>query len=610
MQKFKQFLASLLPTFRKRDELARSKDFLQRLINSETEDLRKLALTKIPQKVSIFEFKDSSIARFISELNVIKNKHLTQCKNFKTNLKRYLDFVLLEEKSNEIMAVVEQKELAEEKLRLHQLHQNHSNLLASDIYTTQSDIASKKLHSEALKATYHVKMVDMKGTAIHLAHAEHERLKELSIENPKKALEQLSSLPKEIEAPHYPDAPEFDLNVNMGVSTRSNTNETSSFDAKNTPKDAATAQKKTEKIVEKLANFARKIEFTKPVDEFTLLSSHLEKQMTFGYRFGEIYNDEEEAPEEDIVLESETSQSIHIPPIKENSVLSTVEKKEVYIINGINLLTVIPETIIMATAVSFIFHVDHESLEFWLMGLAFLLFAKINAILLINPILKYFKRNGQLFRIKNMAVNRLMFTVFILSFLYCISVSNLFLEMSYNEQLTQKYVLLKKEYVNATKNAVLQDDASTASVQEIKDNEQQLERLKDKLFVANDEPTLLQIITICCTMAITLLCSSLLNAIGFILGTSLFLRRKLEKTTNSITHLQALFDTTKTELGLFRAKSHLIIRLYFELEYLHRLTDNNLSPHTTIHQSKNFEETFLPLNGKNRSSHNYQNHTS
>ncbi|MET3537671.1 hypothetical protein [Chryseobacterium limigenitum] len=609
MQKLKQFLASLLPTFRKRDELARSKDFLQRLINSETEDLRKLALTKIPQKISIFEFKDSSIARFISELNAIKNKHLAQCKNFKTDLKRYLNFVLLEDKSNEIMAVVEQKELAEEKLRLHQLHQNHSDLLASDIHTTQSDIASKKLHSEALKATDHLKMVEMKGTAIHLAHAEHVRLKELSIENSKKALEELGSLPKELEAPHYPDAPEFDLNVNVGVSTESNTNATSSFDAKSTPNDVAPSQKKIEKIAEKLANFARKIEFTKPVDEFTLLSNHLEKQMTYGYRFGEIYNDEE-TPEEDIVLENETSQSIHIPPIKENSVLATVEKKEVFIINGINLLAVIPETIIMATAVSFIFHVDRDSWEFWLMGMAFLLFSKNISILLINPVLKYFKSNGQLFRIKKMAVNRLMFTVFVLSFLYCISVSNLFLEMSYNEQLTQKYVLLKKEYVSATKNTALQDDVSTASTQEMKDNEQQLKRLKDKLFVANDEPTLLQIITICCTMAITLLCSSLLNAIGFILGTSLFLRRKLEKTTNSITHLQELFDTTKTELGLFRAKSHRIIRLYFELEYLHRLTDNNLSPHTTIHQSKNFEETLLPLNGKNRSSHNYQNHTS
>jgi hypothetical protein len=515
----------------------------------------------------------------------------------------------ISKKENEIMAVVEQKELDEEKLRLHQLHQNHSDLLASDIHTTQSDIALKKLQSESLKATDHLKMVEMKGTAIHLAHSEHKRLKELSIENPKKALEELDSLPKELEVPHYPDAPEFDLNVNVGMGNESNINSTSSFDAKSTPKDAATAQNKTEKIADKLANFARKIEFTKPVDEFTLLSNHLEKQMAFGYRFGEIYN-EEETPEEDIVLEHNTSQSIHIPPIKENSVLATVEKKEVYIINGINVLAVIPETIIMATAISFIFHVDHESWEFWLMGLAFLLFAKINAILLINPVLKYFKSNGQLFRIKKIAVNRLMFTVFILSFLYCISVSNLFLEMSYNEQLTQKYVLLKKEYVSATKNAALQDDTSTAPAQEMKDNEQQLKRLKDKLFVANDEPTLLQIITICCTMAITLLCSSLLNAIGFILGTSLFLRRRLEKAFNSITHLQELFDTTKTELGLFRAKSQRIIRLYFELEYLHRLTDNNLSPYTTIHQSKNFEETFLPLNGKNHSSHNYQNHTS
>ncbi|MCF2221014.1 hypothetical protein H9Q08_17145 [Chryseobacterium sp. PS-8] len=609
MRKFTQFISSLFAPFRKRDELYRSKDFIQRLINSETDDLRKMALTKIKNNISVFDFKDSSMAAFIAELHRIQNEHLHDCNSFKIHLKRYLDFVLLEDKSTEIMQMVEKKELAEERLKLNQLYYDHPELLKDDTHSVQADIIAKKLQGEVLKAEDHLKMVEMAGTPIHIAYKENVRLRELASENPKKALKELESLQQEVKAPTYPSATEINLEP-QGSADHTIEPETSKTEAVAVDKKL----ERSEKVVspaESVSNYARKVMFTKPIDEYTLLSSHLEKQMAFGIRFEEIYNEEETKSEDDIQLEHDTSQAIHIPTVKESSVLANVSTKTTFIVNAISILATIPELVIMAKAVAFIFRIDEETdWEFWFMGLAFPLFAKLNSVLLIQPILNYFKRNGQLFRIKNFAVNRLAFAVFLLSFVYCIGISNLFLQLSNNEQLTKKFVLLKKEYVSVKKEAGSEDTPPPVSVQQdLKDNEEQLKHLKGKVFTINEEPSLLQKLVVSCTMAVTLLCSSLLTSIGFVMGRSLYLRRKLETTAGKITHLQELFDTHKTNLGQFRLKTHRIIRYYFELEYLNRLSDNGLTPDKTIHKTRNEEESILPLNGSRFSNHHHNNPT-
>lgn len=593
-----RFFSKFVPKWSKISSIDRQIDNIERVINSESTDLKAMLPKqyKFRSNASVYEIMDSVTKGMKNHLHSLKGEFDSKTVLLHQNFKRYTELVLPQDKTVFLES--------EEERRLHE-----SRLDAQRFYTENLSDFENGILAEEIVANNRIQSNELKGTIlqseIRLKQIENENIsvvlknnlvKQTLDESENDALKSLYFVEK-----HNAFFDENDKNEDKNNSTESifskplETSKNKISDSHKNNHVSAPVTEITESIYPKIREYsAQKPSFTDyhglPYD-FMLISSQLEKEREYSERFAE----SRIPPFPDVAIGLEMPKDItsKLSPIKEIFLLVNVKKHELILVFVLLIFGLAVEYNAMGSVLTNIFF--FSGWKAVIAGSTILILSKLLSYLMAGSVKEFLAREAKILNWRNIKVNKMMVFVVISIFIYSLSIGFLFSKSTERTRKVQEVSMLQNSIQNSKDQAEFSDSSNPENQKSIQQKEKQLEKKQKEL--ENNGMDVLTITAISLSGFLILLASALLFAIVGILLSSYSLRLKIEKLNNEIHSIYSEFSAQKSSIHHIYQKAARIIKLYGILEYLNKQKDYNVDQ-TQVTYWNSKKEDSLPNSNK------------
>ncbi|WP_123906958.1 MULTISPECIES: hypothetical protein [unclassified Chryseobacterium] len=609
------FFTRLWSSFSKKSAiqpLDRQIDDMERTINSETSDLKKM-LPKgytFRSNASVFDIYESATGGMLNSLYHQKGEYDSKTVELSQNYARYLELVVPNAQSSYIELEQERK-LQETRLKNQQFYNDHAadferGTLAEET-VTNNQIRSNELKGNVLQSENTLKQLQNESLSVRLQNDLVKQTLEKSQSDAAQTLKYVQKHPglygDKVKVENEVKMEDGDGIEDTTTATAANTDSGNSIDneietevkiedhyhqhikatgseskaieSKNADFPFSTPYSVPEAIYPKTQTYTtERPSFTDYYGiyyDYALIAIQNEKERNFTEKWTE-NNKIPPYPNTDIELDMPEDIASKLTPVKENFFLANVKPFEIALVFILLACGLAVEFSSMGTTLNTIY--SFVSFKGMISGSTALILSKLISYLMAGPTKEFLAREGKILQWRGARVHKMMIWILAAIFCYSVAVGYLFARNTERNRNLETISVLQKDIRKAKDQAEFADTVNPKTQQSIAKQEAELEKKKAEL--QNYSMDMMTVISISLSNFIILLASAILFAIGKLLLSSYSLRKKIERLSGELHAIYGEFYAQKSSIHHIYLKSVRIIRLYGILEFLRKQKDFNV----------------------------------